>query len=267
MEHIIHFFTNFYNHLFTWGVFENLWSGFLVVVLGYFITQIPKKRKMYRFFGFHRNFKLNVYLSALFVQDKKTPIFSHMGFNIPYKGPVVPECEFIAISFFSRIFNLISRGDNVGSSILNKLVLGDVSVNYLNSPASSENIEHRNCICLGSATTNSMTDLYTSRNETILSFCSKTCTIKSKDEIIGDPKGGDYAILEKIYDKETGIYVFVAAGMGISGTLAAVYYLTENWKKLEKKYKHKEFALCLRSCFYDQNPEGYKNAKIVFQNG
>lgn len=266
MENVIYFFTNFYKHLFTWGVFENLWSGFLVLLVGYFITQIPKKRKMFRFFGFHRNFRLNVYLSALFVTSQKTPIISHKGLNIPYKGPVIPECEFISISFLSRMFNFISRGDSLGSSILNRVLLGEVSVEYLNSPSSVDEIEHRNCICIGSGATNSVTDLYMTRNSTILSFCETSGKIQTKDEIIGDPKNGDYGILEKVYDKDLGVYVFIAAGMGIAGTLAAIYYLSENWRVLEAKYKDREFALCLKSRFYQQNKEAYKNAQVVFQS-
>ncbi|MCL5994692.1 MAG: hypothetical protein M1546_01400 [Chloroflexi bacterium] len=61
-----------------------------------------------------------------------------------------------------------------------------------------------------------------------------------------DGQPDDIAIVEKLIDQTTKSTIFIAAGVGASGTVGALYYLMGNWRNLSKRFDSSPFAICIR---------------------
>jgi hypothetical protein len=226
---------------------------------------------LFKFFGFDRNKKLNIYISTLFIVSPSSGTVTHQGQVINFTGPVIPEYEFKMIPIFSSLFNLITTGDSLVSALVNRWILGDVDINYPNAPQSLNAIQFCNFICVGGPAANSLTDYYVNQRKiTELGFNSENKGIEIKKgenagKIIGaDGEQFDYGILEKVYDKQNGNIIFVAAGLGFAGTMAAANYLVREWKTLAKNYGDACFTICLKTPWHYLNSEGFKTAEVIF---
>lgn len=62
------------------------------------------------------------------------------------------------------------------------------------------------------------------------------------------------AFIQRIYDVDCKITVFICAGLGSSATFGSARYLSENWRSLQQKFGNAEFGVAL--LFYNQDPDG-----------
>ncbi|MDJ0796174.1 MAG: hypothetical protein QNJ51_04940 [Calothrix sp. MO_167.B12] len=82
----------------------------------------------------------------------------------------------------------------------------------------------------------------------------------------GRDKHIEPAFIQKFYDVERQIYVFICAGLGSSATLGSARYLSENWRDLQRKFGNKDFGIGL--LFRNQDPDGESVGKpeIFYEN-
>ena len=73
----------------------------------------------------------------------------------------------------------------------------------------------------------------------------------------------DLSIVEKLHDEAHETTIFIAAGLGVVGTLGAVYYLVKNWSKLLDDFGAEPFAMCLRFQDVADDPNAYKRPVIL----
>lgn len=250
-------------------VWVNVWASFLTIGIGAFIFIVFKRRKLLQFFGLDKQNKLSILLSTLYI-PLNTAV-THSGSIISYQGPVIPEYEHQVIPIFSDLFSLITTGDNLIKTIISKLLLGDVLIEYLNTPRNYSSISFHNFICVGGPAANSVTYYYMTQNHTLLGFNNINAAIeikkgRSKGRVLATPSlQDDYGILEKIVDKKNNSFVFIAAGCNYGATKAAAYYLAHNWSNLQKEFGNDGFTLCIKVPQYFVDPNGYLHPVIIYK--
>lgn len=250
-------------------VWLNVWADFLALGIGFSLIIIFKRRNMISFFGFNKQKRLSIFLSTLYIQNNTA--ITHSGSIISYQGAAIPEYEHQVIPFFSDLFSLITTGDNVLKTILNKLLLGNVDIAYLNTPRNIDSISFHNFICVGGPSANTVTDYYMRNGQTWLGFNTTNAGVEIKkgrqrDKVLGiSNQQDDYGILEKIVDKKNNSFIFIAAGGNIGATKASAYYLAKNWRKLQKEFKNSGFALCIKVPQYFIDPNGYLYPQVIYK--
>jgi hypothetical protein len=261
---------DFLNFLFlNKDVWVNVWANFLAIGIGYFVIVVFKRKKMLSFFGFDKQKKLSILLSTLYIPTHTA--ITHSGSKISYQGLAIPEYEHQVIPFFSELFSIITTGDGVMKTVINKLLLGDVDISYLNTPMNINKISFQNFICIGGPSANVITEHYMNTGMTWLGFNKINTGI---DLIKGQGKGktlgvsnsqDDYGILEKIIDKKNNSSVFIAAGGNFGATKAAAYYLARNWRALQKEFGNNGFALCIKVPQHFVDPDGYLHPQVIYK--
>jgi len=250
-------------------VWINVWASFLTLGIGAALFILLKRRKLLQFFGLDKQNKLSILLSTLYIPSNTA--ITHSGSIISYQGPVIPEYEHQVIPIFSELFSLITTGDSLIKTIIGKILLGDVDIDYLNTPKSHTNISFHNFICVGGPSANSVTYYYMNQNQTWLGFNNTNAAIeirrgRFKGKTLATPNlQDDYGILEKIIDKKNNSCVFIAAGCNYGATKASAYYLAHNWKNLQKEFDNNEFTLCLKVPQYFIDPNGYLHPTVIFK--
>lgn len=74
------------------------------------------------------------------------------------------------------------------------------------------------------------------------------------------------AFIQRIYDVDRKITVFVCAGLGSSATFGSARYLSENWRYLQRTFGDEEFGIGL--LFYNQDPDKeFVNEPTVYYEG
>jgi hypothetical protein len=250
-------------------VWLNVWANFLAIIIGIIFLDIFKKRNLINFFGLKKQNKLTIYLSSLYIPHNTALTYTNK--IISFQGLVIPEYEHQVIPFFSNLFTLITTGKNVFHTILNKMLLGNVDISYINTPLQINSISFHNLICIGGPSANIVTNYYLRSNLNWLGFNSTNNGIeikkgKRKGQVLGlNNSNEDFGILEKIIDKKNDSIVFIAAGGNYMATKAAAYYLSENWRNLQKEFKNNGFALCIKTPQHFIDNEGYKYPKIIYK--
>ena len=252
------------------GLGSDVLANILAVVLigiGGWIVSFPlrlpfvycKRRQLFQFFGIKKDSpKFIVYLSTVFVQTGGSVDFK--GIPRTFAGPAVPAAELSTIEPIARLFNdplLDSLPTPIRAWLGNKVHLSfqNISPVFLSSPQDRNQVEQGNIITVGGQYYNSAGDLYTTTCNPILRMeqVGQAMVIRVKR----GPRQGDIfqlrpgqaddlAIVEKLSDSTTKSTVFIAAGLGVVGTMGAVHFLVENWEKLRRDFDTKPFAICLR---------------------
>lgn len=254
--------------LFDKNVWQNVWANVLFIGVGYIIVILFKQRNMIEFFGFNKQKRLSILLSTLLIRGNTALTYS--GSVMSYSGLAIPEYEYQVIPFFSNLFSIITTGDNVFKTMLNRIFLGDVDIEYVNTPLNMSQIRFNNFICVGGPSANIVTDYYLKNGQSWLGFnASSGVEIqkgKSKGRLLGISNAqDDYGILEKIIDDKNNSCVFIAAGGNIGATKGASYYLATKWKELRNEFKGKGFAICFKVPQYFNDPNGYKYPQIIYK--
>ena len=68
----------------------------------------------------------------------------------------------------------------------------------------------------------------------------------------------DLAIVEKLYDGSTESTIFIAAGLGVVGTMGATQYIADNWETLQRDFSNQPFAICLRFQNVANDPQAFR---------
>jgi len=247
-------------------VLANILAVVIIGVLGWIFSvllRLPfvyrKRRQLFHFLGITQHCpKFIAYLSTVFVQPGGSLDFR--GIPRTFAGPAVPAAELSTIEPVARLFNdplLDSLPTPIRSWLGNKVhwSFQNISPLFLASPQDRNQVEPGNILTVGSQYYNSAGNLYTATCSPILNMeqVSQSMVIRVKQgprqgEIFQQRPGqaDDLAIVEKLHDSATESTVFIAAGLGVVGTMGAVHYLVDNWEKLRKDFNTKPFALCLR---------------------
>ena len=260
-------------------ILANIIAGVLVGILAWIVPLLVllpfvffKKRRLFQFFGITKECpSFIVYLSTVFVVPGGSVDFR--GTPRTFAGPAVPAAELYIIEPVAKFFS--DRLLNNLPSPIRKW-LGDkvhwlflpISPTFKGSPQERSQVEQGNILTVGSQYYNSAGDLYTETCNPILRMVQDDqgkMVIRVKrgpragdifEQRTGQPD--DLAIVEKLYDNATNSTVFIAAGLGVVGTMGAVHFLVENWAKLREDFCTKPFAVCLRFQNIRTDPNAFR---------
>ncbi len=247
-------------------VFANILAAIIVGVFGWILSillRLPfvyrKRRRLFQFFGITKECpRLMVYLSTVFVHPFGSEDFR--GEVRSFAGPAVPATELSTIEPIAELFNdplLDSLPATIRTWLGEKVhwSFGKISPIFASSPHDRNQVERGNIITVGSQYYNSAGDLYTETCNPVLKIeqVGQTMVICVKQGArqgdVFQPRVGqadDLAIVEKLQDAATQSTVFIAAGLGIVGTMGAVRFMAEKWEKLHEDFGMKPFTICLR---------------------
>jgi hypothetical protein len=239
------------------------------------------------FFGTTVNKQIHIYLSS--VELSNAEVIAHSGIRDKFSGKVLMEKEFRIIPEIVSLFpsGLLSKGLFSGimeafSSISGSYFLfKNPSISYIPSPKQDDSgilsllPSQSTVICIGSPIYNSITRYY--QNHEPPSFIVKKDKLKGLCEIqlirngsvenitTRSFDGGDIDIgsLVKVRDKN-GNTVFIAGGLGVNATCAAIVYLKNNWRELYSKYRDRDFGVLIKCPHINKDSNGYIKPILVF---
>lgn len=238
---------------------------------GVFVLILLKqqKRKNYFFFKASRNRHIDVYLSSAKLEDAE--IVAHSGTTDKYTGTVLLKGEFRIIPDITSLFSTRFTIADAFSSLVDAYTEAQKpEIKYIPSPSSFGeekdffSLRNRTIICIGGPKFNAVSNYYQEVGKPIFKVIKdeEKCEIQfirkgRVQKIFERDNGKDIGALIKLYDKANDNVVFIAAGLGINATCAAVVYLKENWKALSSKYPDKEFGVFLQCDHFRKNETGY----------
>lgn len=261
------------------NILANILAAIALGVLGWLLSvllRLPficaKRRQLFKFLGLSKSHpRFIVYFSTVFVVQGGSVDFRGRPRN--FSGPAVPAAELSTITHVAEPFRNPLL-DGLPAKIRKWLAekghwsLGTVSPIIASSPLDRKQVEQGSSIlAVGSQYYNTAADLYTESGTPVLKMeqtdQSMVITVQQ-----GPRKGDrfkqrvgqadDLAIVEKIHDAATDTTVFLAAGLGVTGTKGAVYFLIDNWAKLLDEFGTDPFALCLRFQDVDTDPNAFR---------
>jgi hypothetical protein len=261
----------------TWfGITENIVADIIFVfaitplfaTLVLIMTRWRPHAQLIRFLGCtSQSLTIAVFFSNLKIQRGGAWDFRDLPRT--YSGSAVPESEFALMQtitealeapvsdWLSRLISGLAKRVP-GRKVRNWLGPRRVEVLYELSPlASPPRVPKAVTICLGSAGYNSVTDLYMSTMQPLMWFSLDIP--KQLYQSGGTPidHDGDLALLHR-FRVEEGHVVYIAAGVGINGTRGALRFLFSNWRELDRKYSHREFAIALAFPSVYDDPFGFR---------
>jgi hypothetical protein len=266
-------------------VLKNIVIGVALIVLGWLIRLpllIPivfvRRRRQMNFFGVTKQHPRQIaYLSTLFVLPGGSTDFR--GTPRSFSDLAVADYELRAIPILDEIWEAPLL-DGLPSFFRAQLAradwrFGNIELQVKSSPRDKKDVKRGGSILtIGSQFYNSAGDLYLNSLDTFLVMEEKNGMVirvrkgKETDKLYA-PFGqiNDLAIIERAVDTATGTTVFFLAGLGINGTLGAVYHLAKHWNILSKKYKAKPFALCLGFKDVLNDPNAFMRPTVLFEAG
>ena len=260
------------------NIFANIISTILITLLAWLLPLLfllpvicLKRLRFFLFFGITKQHnKIKAYFSSVYVFPGGSADFN--GIARSFFGPATPSGELGIMQSVSDLFKepLLDGLPKAIQEWLGKRIwlLSNISPSFGGSPAIRTEIENSNIITIGSQYYNIVTDYYTETCNPIL----KMVINQNNQAIITVARGkrrndifaprpqldDDLAIIEKIIDKTTGNTIFITAGLGVFGTISAVHYLCNNWKKLHGAFGNKPFAVCIRVQNITTDPNAIK---------
>jgi hypothetical protein len=254
-------------------------------LLGLLFTR--RRHKLYRFFGITGGKPVVVYFSTVFTgygstdaqgRDLTSVLVKQQISPTEIREAALPDGEFQVIPAISQLF--ASRLVEVVPDMLSGLadsfwMLKRPKLEFKLSPQKPEELRATSSICVGGPAFNSATAYYLLTCRPFLTFVRESDT-NDKEHIevargnktgtvITHELGWDVAVLNRVTDTESKNTIFIAAGLGVNGTRAAVDYLISNWEKLAKTYQDQDFGICLKCPGSSIEPEGYRKYEIVLQ--
>lgn len=226
-------------------------------------------RKLINFFGLRGNKTLIVYLSNAYESTKEKPI-----------GGLISEHEFHVVETVRNLFGSASyRYPEMVKGLVDSFWLGeDIKLKFLVSPQQNDKIQFKNMIVVGGASRNLVRKLYIESGYVKLTSSSEepqqkgTCLTQNyirivkgirKGEIVEDQGKYNLALIEKIYDGERRITVFMCSGSRADSSWASVEYLIRHWRDLQSGSRNRPFALCLGFPQSQDYMQGYMEPKML----
>lgn len=242
------------------NIFSNLISALVIslcIYAIYSLISLIERRNILRFFGISNEIpRLIFYLSRLQIKKRGTTGFEPLKNG--YSGPAISKIEYdgsllIRQQIMNARFTLIPKNfvERISQQSI-KIITLDPVIKV--SPQSIQDITLDNIISVGSNVYNLVTKHYLAHPSCLFYFKKneageRIIGLKSADgkeeDLQGRSIGRELAIIQKIYDLEHGNVVYLCAGLSGEATFGSVRYLSENWKKLQRKYKDAEFGICL----------------------
>jgi hypothetical protein len=238
--------------------FSSIIIVFLLTVAGFIFFAFSKQRKLRRFFGIKKESQdIDVYLSSLFI-----PQYTSTGFDgrpRSYQGPAIPIGELGIIASLASALKL-SGFDNIPAFIRDMLAKVNKNFQPLNinpkaSPLKETEINFRSgstIITVGSQGYNIVTNYCVDNNLSQMQIVENGTAIqimkgKRQGEIVRPVSDKhDIAILEKLTERtRDNTTIFIAAGLGVLGTMGTIQYLVDKWEKLASEYPD-DFAFILQ---------------------
>lgn len=219
-------------------------------VLGFLIWLFIKstQSRFLRFFGLDKTRKLVVYLSNLWVPTTEKP-----------KGYILSGHEFCVAELINSLFGSTPfRFPDIVRGLVDSFWIGKkIDKKITVSPLNIEELVFTNMILVGAAVRNNARRYYVDTKGPYLLTADDNSETQGnafnagikinkghrKNEVITG--NYNFAIVEKIFDDEHKTIVFMCVGTRGDSSWAATEYLVRHWRELRKKYKDKEFALCL----------------------
>lgn len=243
------------------NVVANIVFWLILGIIAWIAIQVSQSRFL-KFFSLERNQRIVVYLSNLWNPSTEKP-----------EGYIISEHEFRASECINRLFGSAPfRLPELVRGLVDSFWLGkSVDVKAKISPLVTDKITFSsNMIIVGSVVRNSVRKHYFETASPYLSLSIENEVLNHKElnrsnvhAVItrGNRKGTtingnfNFATIEKLYDREHNISVFMCVGYRGDSTWASVEYLVRHWQELYKKYQVREFALCLG--FPSPSPTSY----------
>ncbi len=247
------------------NILAEILATIILIFLGWILSillRLPfvyrKRRRLFEFFGITEKCpRIEVYLSTVFVHMWGSEDFR--GEARSFGGPAVPAAELATIEPITRLFNdpfLDGLPTSIRAWLGEKVHWSFRKISPIfSSPKDRNQVEHGNIITVGSQYYNSAGDLYTETCNSILKMVQVDDNMVIRVER-GARKGDlfrartdhvdDLSIVEKLHDAATQSTVFIAAGLGVVGTMGAVHFIVDKWDQLRKDFGTEHFAICLR---------------------
>jgi len=271
------------------NILTNVLAMIAVGLAGWFLTttlRLPfvyrRRRNLFKFFGMSgSDARLTAYLSTVFVQPGGSLDFR--GTARTFAGPAIPFAELSTVEPIAKLFSdplLEGLPAPIRAWLGNKVhwSFGSITPDFRASPQDRNAVACGNLLTVGSQYYNSAGDLYTETLGTILKMEQVPQGMRIR--VQGGPRAGDsfqprpgqpddLAIVEKLYDQATKSTVLVAAGLGVVGTMGAVYFIVERWQELFEEFGTGRFAICLRFQNVVDDPSAFKKPIELsrFENG
>lgn len=203
----------------------------LLVVAGWILYSLTRRRRLLRFFGILSSRRIVVYLSHL--QIVAGGALDIMGIPRSYEGTAVAFGEMAVGSQFRDLFNYFVPSLSENPGFLSQLLISDVQVQVLASPLNQQQVERATSfITLGSPFYSAASAFAeTSGSQAKFDLAAPTIIVAG----IAPVAHTDYGFVERIIDSNRRS-VFYAAGLPELGTIGAANYLAEQWSQLSKKY-------------------------------
>ena len=268
---------------------NNILANIVFFLLGGFAIILVIRRKIQQkndFFGITFNKQIFIYLSNIILEDAE--VTTHFGEKDKYSGNVLIEHEFRVIPEITPLFPnsfssdrpLSALADTFASLVNSYVLVQRPSISYIPSPKFLENSEmlklpkNSTVICVGSMAYNSVSRYYQTTESPVFHVIkdNKRCQVElvqnriSKQVFHRDLHGkrNDIGTLIKLRDKNKNT-VFIAAGLGVNATCAAVVFLAKNWQYLHKQYTNSEFGVFIECDHVSKNLNGYENPNAIFE--
>lgn len=260
------------------NIIEQIFAAILIAMAGWLLSLVLRlpfvyrqRRELLAFFGLTRdNPTFLVYLSTLFVTPGGSADFR--GNRRSFQGPAIAAIELSTVQPVSQLFIspfLLGLPASIRRWLGNSVhwTFRQVLPEFSPSPADRNQVEPTNMLTVGSQYYNAAGDLYADTGDPFLKMEQVGTGMLIR--VRKGPRNGDafqqrpnhaddLAIVERLFDEAHKTSIFIAAGIGVVGTLGGVHYLADNWQQLHKDFGTEPFAVCLRFQDVSIDPNAYK---------
>jgi len=250
------------------GIYENIVAnlitaaGFTILAATAFISlSVIRRRRLFQFFGIQRgSMGIRFYLGQLQVQSGGTRGIEEVRRG--YHGPAIVKMEYDACLLLQDLFR--PRVTALIPEVLRELLsalfitLAEVDATIEMSPTLEEFSpgQHlaENVVSCGAGTYNAISYYYLNQDRAFYSFGRgedgvRVLRFHGESTLdfaaLGRASHNELACIQRFKDPESGNRVFICAGIGSGTTYGAVDYLVSHWNQLRRRYRDREFGLCL----------------------
>jgi hypothetical protein len=269
------------------NLINNILANIIFFALGGTLILALIQKEMRRknvFFGTTSNKKIHVYLSSVSLRD--VDAITHFDEKERFTGNALFENEFRIIPEISSLFphrfptekTLSNVAEAFSSLVDSYMIIQKPEIIFMPSPRIPQNANFPSTskstiICVGSMIYNSVSYYYQQAEQPVLQVLkdSRNCEIRlvqqraTKQVFYRDleDKKNDLGVVLKIHDQNENV-VFIAAGLGVNATCAAVVYLTREWKSLHKRFPNSDFGVLIECDHISENVDGYRSPSFLF---
>lgn len=265
------------------NVIANLIAALILALIGFIVYSFlywKNRNRILRFFGItSSNPNICIYVSNLNIRPGGTSGIENIDKG--YIGSAITKLEYdgallIQHELKGKPLALFSKRlqDWLGQENLElRAIDAPIKISPTKQIASNRNPAFSsNLIILGTGVYNSLSHYYLNdyfpKHDEIYWFYFYHAKDNKGQRVIGIHQDGladsiteegreqrvEPAFIQRFYDVDKKISVFICAGLGSSSTLGSSRYLIENWRYLQRKFGNEDFGIGL--LFRNQDPDG-----------